>query len=389
MKKINISLSDIFVLLAVIFLAASLIIFPFDAVEAAKRGIDMCLYIVIPSLFPFFVVATFSAETGLSRKISKSASYFMKPIFGLGGSCAVPFILGLIGGYPVGTKATVELYKNGHCTKREAERLLSFCNNSGPAFIFGIVGGFIFGSTKAAVIIYTVHILSSIVIGIASNILFPIKEDSHSSFVPAAGRKKRISSSFIVSVTSSVASMINISGFIIFFSVLICILSISGVIPYLAGFLSGLTGSELVSYSLLSGMVEMTSGVCSLNIVYCSIPAAAAAVSFILGWAGLSVHCQILSLTADTDLSTTPMFIGKLLHGLLSAAISFFIFMSVPEQALDMAAFAPLTSHLYAEPFKTVLYTSMLVLTACAALTLCLKVKNLFSGRSKARKNNV
>lgn len=94
---------------------------------------------------------------------------------------------------------------------------------------------------------------------------------------------------------------------------------------------------------------------------------------------GLSVHCQILSLTADTDLSTTPMFIGKLLHGLLSAAISFFIFMSVPEQALDMAAFAPLTSHLYAEPFKTVLYASMLALTACAALTLCLKVKNLLS----------
>ena len=41
--------------------------------------------------------------------------------------------------------------------------------------------------------------------------------------------------------------------------------------------------------------------------------------SFMLGWAGLSVHCQVLSFLADSDLSSFSYLLGKALHGLLSA----------------------------------------------------------------------
>ena len=39
-----------------------------------------------------------------------------------------------------------------------------------------------------------------------------------------------------------------------------------------------------------------------------------------LGWAGLSVHCQVLSFLGGSGRSVKPYFTGKLLHGLLSAA---------------------------------------------------------------------
>ena len=43
--------------------------------------------------------------------------------------------------------------------------------------------------------------------------------------------------------------------------------------------------------------------------------------AFMLGWAGLSVHCQVLAFLGDSGLSMRTYFVGKLLHGALSAAL--------------------------------------------------------------------
>jgi hypothetical protein len=42
--------------------------------------------------------------------------------------------------------------------------------------------------------------------------------------------------------------------------------------------------------------------------------------AFMLGWAGLSVHCQVLSFIGESGLSARTYILGKLLHGLISAA---------------------------------------------------------------------
>jgi len=41
-----------------------------------------------------------------------------------------------------------------------------------------------------------------------------------------------------------------------------------------------------------------------------------------LGWAGLSVHCQVLSFIGDSGLSVRTYLAGKLCHGLLAAALT-------------------------------------------------------------------
>ncbi len=60
---------------------------------------------------------------------------------------AYAFVMGIISGYPVGAKIVTEFKNNGECSKAEAERLLSFTNNSGPLFIIGTVGIAMFGNT--------------------------------------------------------------------------------------------------------------------------------------------------------------------------------------------------------------------------------------------------
>ncbi len=90
----------------------------------------------------------------------------MRPLFHVSGACASAFALGFIGGYPVGAKTAISLYENGMCTKTEAERLLAFCNNSGPAFILGVVGAGVFASSRVGVLLYLAHAAASICIGI-------------------------------------------------------------------------------------------------------------------------------------------------------------------------------------------------------------------------------
>ena len=63
----------------------------------------------------------------------------MRPIFNVPGEGAFPLIMGIISGYPVGAKIVTNFRKNNICTKEEAERLITFTNNSGPLFIIGTV----------------------------------------------------------------------------------------------------------------------------------------------------------------------------------------------------------------------------------------------------------
>jgi hypothetical protein len=55
--------------------------------------------------------------------------------------------------------------------------------------------------------------------------------------------------------------------------------------------------------------------------------------AFMLGWAGLSVHCQALSFICDSGLSAKTYILGKFLHGLLSAVLVSLLFRFVPFDA--------------------------------------------------------
>ena len=107
---------DIFVSAAVLLSLLSLMMFPTQSVEAAKAGLELCGNVIIPSLFPFFVLSGLIVETGLVKHLGRLLQPVMKPLFNVGGSCAAAFALGVVGGYPVGAVTAIDLYKKGRCT---------------------------------------------------------------------------------------------------------------------------------------------------------------------------------------------------------------------------------------------------------------------------------
>ena len=130
---------ELLLALGLLCAALALVLWPGEAMGAMRDGLKLCGNVIVPSLFPFFVLSSLVVELGMSRYLGRLFQPVMAPLFRVNGACASALALGFVGGYPVGARTAISLYQSGQCSKTEAERLLAFCNNSGPAFIFGVL----------------------------------------------------------------------------------------------------------------------------------------------------------------------------------------------------------------------------------------------------------
>lgn len=318
---------DIIVCLALFSMIAALIIFPKDSVEAARTGLELCGNVIIPSLFPFFVLSSLTVQTGLTAYAGKLMEPIMRPLFNVNGECSAALVLGFIGGYPIGAKTVISLYNSKRCSKSEAERLLAFCNNSGPAFILGAVGAGVFSSGKVGLLLYFAHAAASVCVGLlfrgwGKNAHSPIKIETSEN-----GSNLPLYAAFVESVKTSCTSVFNICGFVIFFTVLIKILELTGIMPGIASIIGTVLApfgfDKLWAERLITGLLEISSGVWSLKEVTCHFQGSLTMAAFMLGWAGLSVHCQVLSFIVGSGLRVGTYIFGKFLHGIIAAVFTF------------------------------------------------------------------
>lgn len=107
------------------------------ALSGAAAGIELCLKSVIPALFPFFVLSDV-----LVCALWGESSLLLRPLgrlFRLPDGTESILVSAFLGGYPMGAKEISRAYHGGYLEKEDALRLLSFCNQPGPAFLFGMV----------------------------------------------------------------------------------------------------------------------------------------------------------------------------------------------------------------------------------------------------------
>lgn len=303
--------------------AAALLLWNRECGHAVREGLALCADVVLPSLFPFFILSSLVVELGLSHCLGRILSPVMKPLFRVNGCCASALVLGLVGGYPVGARTAAALYENGQCSKTEAERLLAFCNNCGPAFILGMAGSGLLGGAGIGALLYAVHVLSALLVGLLFRFYkYRDKPGCRAAAIPLQAAP--FAPAFVRAVTGAATSALNVCAFILCFGVLQRILSLSGILTSTSAVLSRLFGPLGLSREgicqLLTGLLELSSGIASLNGGTASgrlVPAA-----FLLGWGGLSVHCQVLAFVGSRGLSLRPYFVGKLLHAILAAALT-------------------------------------------------------------------
>lgn len=305
-----------------VVLGAVMIAFPGCCMEKAEAAVELCMSVIIPSLFPFFVCSSILISLGAARMLSRRLSPIMRPVFDLPGGGALALVLGAVSGYPVGAKCAADLYRTGECTKDEAERLTAFCNNSGPLFLMGAVGVGILKNHSLGVLIYAVHILSALIAGV---LLGRSRKKPSARCALSAGEKsldsiKNTASIVADAVESAVFSILKVCGFVIVFAVL------------------GTVFEGVPGFSALQSLLEITGGIRSLAAENIPFDIKVSLVSFFAAFSGLSVLLQVAGILSPLGLSVKTYFFGKCMQAVIAFLLTFLAVRCIP---LPLQSFVP------------------------------------------------
>ena len=239
--------------------------------EAAKEGLALCAGSVIPALFPFLAASSLLLKLGFGDALAGPLAPLMG-LYRLPGEAAGALVLGLAGGYPVGARTAAELYAQGALTRDEAVLWL-----------------------------WLIHVLSALVTG-----LVLARKPGRSGGGRPLPRKAPAEGSFpellVGAVQGALGAILGICAFVELFYVLGLPLRRLPA-PWGAG---------------LAGAVELFSASAALPGGRLGFVLAAG----LAGFGGLSVLCQTAAVLAPQGLSPAPCFRGKLLQGVLSAALA-------------------------------------------------------------------
>ena len=309
-------LQDAFVLCGFLLCGAGLLCYSKAVSAAMTQALALCVQVLLPSLFPFFVLSSMVISTGVIQRLSTRLEKPFQWLFGLPGDFGAALLLGAAGGYPVGAKTIATLYQQGQCSKSDAEKALRFCNNAGPAFLISAVGASLLQDPHAGLNLYAVHVLSALIIGFIYR-----KNTDHVKYNGITAdhmRNTATISLFLRAVTDAFSSFLNVSAFVLIFSVISTILQQLPLIDSL----HYLPGGGILWYGLLAGFLELTSGVACLTQGVLPSSILLPALSFLCGWGGCSVQFQTISLLHDAGLSCRQYLKSKLLQGILAALIT-------------------------------------------------------------------
>lgn len=268
--------------------------------EAAK-ALTLCAGTVIPALFPFMVITGLLVRLGFGQWLAPDMAGLMASLFRLPGCAGSALLLGLVGGYPIGARTAAELYASGDLTRQEAERLLTFCNNSNPVFLISVLGVGVFGSVRAGVWLWLIHVLSALLTGLVFRGSGKSASRQELTRRPPF-RAVSFAEAFTGAVRSSLAGILSVCAFVVFFYVLAQPLTAVG----------GRLGAVLVAALELFSLTPLLTAD-----AFGFLLAAAAA-----GWGGLSVLCQTLAVLEGSGLRLRNCFLGKVVQSAFSLLLA-------------------------------------------------------------------
>lgn len=345
-----------------------LLAYPREGVDASFRGILIWWDVLFPSLLPFLVLSELMLGFGIVHFIGALLDPLMRPLFRVPGIGGFVMTMGFASGYPMSAKLTSSLWEEKLISREEGERLVAFCTTSDPIFLIGAVSVGFFHDARMAVVLGAAHYGTAVLIGLLMRFhgggrMASPPEDARSRRKPLLARsfqamhdaRLRDGRPFGLLLKQAVQSAIQlifvIGGLVVFASTVLEMLSVSGFLHLChnaAGGLLQLAGlPRELALSAVDGVFEVTLGAKAAGGADAAIPLVykAACGSFILAWAGFSVHAQIVSLLHRTDLRYKPFFLARLAHGILSAIAVIFLWDYLgPRPEAAQSAFAALSA---------------------------------------------
>lgn len=287
--------------------AAALIIYPERYVESCLNGFIMWAECVLPSLFPFMIIALTLIKTGVAEKASLPLKR-VTGFFRLPPAAAVCFIISICSGYPAGSRTLLEFYERGALNESDVKKLSYLCSTSGPLFIIGTVGYKMFGDKTVGIKIFIAHMLVALAVGLALSL--SSKDKPATGYARAPVDKNLLWNTFY----SAVISVAVAGGFIAFFFVFSQFMRDFNLLYPLEIIFNPLFGERTEAF--VTGLLEATTGCGMLSSINDRLSVALA--GFLITFGGVSIILQQLSYLVQANVSPLKFIAVKLLQATLA-----------------------------------------------------------------------
>lgn len=304
------------------------IIYPESMISSTKSALTLWATIIVPSLFPFMILSNLIQQTAVPFILGKTLSPLMNIIFSLPGISSLAIILGMTGGYPIGAKVTSDLLKENSITKQDANHLITFVNNAGPLFMLGAIGIGIYKNIYVGILLLISHYLSALFIGFISKLIKKKDNKNNHNNSQISFNILKLSEIGTVlneTIKKSIDIILSIGGFIILFSIISSLIEKTKILSLIGSIIFPTLEIE-TSNAISIGLLEVTNGVNKIaTINNISLLQKLIITSILLGFGGMSIHFQTLSIISKTDISFLKYILGKTFQGILSGLITYLL----------------------------------------------------------------
>lgn len=368
-----------------------IIITPNIVISSAKEGLLLWFNNILPSILPFLIGTNLLIHLGFIDFLGTLLEPFMKKIFNVSGSGAFALVLGMFSGYPIGAEITSNLREKGKISTHEAQRLISFTNNSGPLFIIGTVGIGMFTNIKIGYLMLIIHYISALTVG------FLFRFYKSSEHIPEPNDKPSIKTALTKlrlariknnkslgsilgdSVRASLDTIAMIGGFVILFSVISELLKASQIFDIIGNLIFP-EYMEIFSNGLFIGIIEITNGINTLapmqtvsSVIICS---------GLISFSGLSILAQTANVIKGSDIKLGLYIFSKTLHSIFSVLYAFILSPLISHLLINN------TSSVFASNDKVLLSSSInFILGIC--ILMALAVGSLYIIKSNHTKKRI
>lgn len=270
--------------------------------EGASTGLLLWFHIVLPTLLPFFIVTNLMIQTNSIQYVSNLCYPLFHRLFQVSENGSFTILAGFLCGYPVGAKVTADLLLNNKISRKEANYLLSFCNNTSPAFITSYI---VMQQFKEADLLIPTLFILYLSPFLCSLIFRRYYKPNIKDFSDISHNHSVVFSFDLVdnSITNSFESITKVGGYIILFSIL---LYLGRSLPF---------SSVLYVLEITNGIPLILKSVSSFEAKYIFIMA-------LTSFGGICAIAQTNSMIAHAKLPIVPYIIEKLITTLVTSLLT-------------------------------------------------------------------
>lgn len=226
-------MKQFFYAISIIILFFAMLSFPMKTLTGASNGLLLWFQILLPTLLPFMILTNLLIQTNSIIYISNIIGPFFQRLFCVSRNGSFAVLSGFLCGYPVGAKVTADLVKSNKITVKEGQYLLSFCNNTSPAFITSYIVMQNLGDESLLLVTLIILYASPFTCSFLFRKLYGINNTITSNTIKDSKKICFSFESFDFSIMNAFENITKIGGYVILFSVLISLGSMTPFEPLL------------------------------------------------------------------------------------------------------------------------------------------------------------